>query len=393
MTAADGTVVDAGAPVVRIESRRPNSRSPHPPRAAGGRGAGVRHRGAGGHHDRVDPSVTAAFSPHGSRCAGHRFRERAGPRSRLHWSDAGATVVGADIGVPAEESGSLSPAGHVRVRLDLCDRNAVAAGVGRAIEALGGIDVCVNCAGIGGAARPPTTPTTCGIGCWRRTSPGSFAVAKLVGAHMIGRGGGSIVNIASVGGLVGYAGSVGYQASKGAIVQMTRTLAVEWGPSNVRVNAIAPGHIATELVQRQWQVEPELTRVLPVAHTARPARRPRRRRQRRGLPRIRRRSHDHRTGARGRRRLHQPLTLAPEGDHRDQLTDRPSGRSSCSDRCRRSARSSRGSRRCSPGRAARLRPLVSGQEAVAAGVRHLSRATSSRPPIAATGTRSRRASS
>jgi NAD(P)-dependent dehydrogenase (short-subunit alcohol dehydrogenase family) len=75
---------------------------------------------------------------------------------------------------------------------------------------------------------------------------------------MIAQGAGSIVNIASVGGLVGYPGSVGYQTSKGAVVQMTRSLAVEWGPHQVRVNAIAPGHIATELVQRQWLVEPHL---------------------------------------------------------------------------------------------------------------------------------------
>ena len=67
-----------------------------------------------------------------------------------------------------------------------------------------------------------------------------------------------MINIASVGGLVGFPGSVGYQASKGAIVQMTKTLAVEWGPQGVRVNAIAPGHIATELVKRQWEVEPQL---------------------------------------------------------------------------------------------------------------------------------------
>jgi NAD(P)-dependent dehydrogenase (short-subunit alcohol dehydrogenase family) len=71
-------------------------------------------------------------------------------------------------------------------------------------------------------------------------------------------GSGSIVNIASIGGLVGYPGSVGYQSSKGAVVQMTRTLAVEWGPRQIRVNAVAPGHVATELVKKQWLTEPEL---------------------------------------------------------------------------------------------------------------------------------------
>ena len=71
-------------------------------------------------------------------------------------------------------------------------------------------------------------------------------------------GGGSIVNIASIAGLVGYPGSVGYQASKGGVVQLTRTLAVEWAEAGVRVNAVAPGHIATELVRKMWETEPEL---------------------------------------------------------------------------------------------------------------------------------------
>ncbi|MCY4422539.1 MAG: SDR family oxidoreductase, partial [Acidimicrobiaceae bacterium] len=70
--------------------------------------------------------------------------------------------------------------------------------------------------------------------------------------------GGSIVNIASILGEVGFAGSVGYQASKGGVVQMTRTLAVEWAPHNVRVNAISPGHVGTQLVRRLWETEPEL---------------------------------------------------------------------------------------------------------------------------------------
>jgi NAD(P)-dependent dehydrogenase (short-subunit alcohol dehydrogenase family) len=206
----------------------------------------------------VDPSVTAAFSLAGRGALVTGSESGLGRAIAAAFVEAGATVVGADIGVPADESGSRSPAGHVRVRLDLCDRDDVATGVDRAIDAVGGIDVCVNCAGIGGRSPALDYPDDLWDRVLATNLTGSFTVAKLIGAHMIARGGGSIVNIASVGGLVGYAGSAGYQASKGAIVQLTRTLAVEWGPSNVRVNAIAPGHIATELVQRQWEVEPEL---------------------------------------------------------------------------------------------------------------------------------------
>lgn len=54
---------------------------------------------------------------------------------------------------------------------------------------------------------------------------------------------------------MGFPGSVGYQ---GSVVQITRTLAVEWAVSGVRVNAVAPGHIGTALVQKQWEVEPHL---------------------------------------------------------------------------------------------------------------------------------------
>lgn len=170
--------------------------------------------------------------------------------------DGGATVVGADI--ECDEVGSRSPLGHTRLRMDVSDRESVASAVAATIDALGGIDVCVNCAGIGGRSPAVDYPDELWDRVLATNLTGSFAVAKAVGGHMSANGGGSIVNIASIGGLVGYAGSVGYQTSKGAIVQMTRTLAVEWGQENVRVNAIAPGHIATDLVQRQWLVEPEL---------------------------------------------------------------------------------------------------------------------------------------
>jgi NAD(P)-dependent dehydrogenase (short-subunit alcohol dehydrogenase family) len=144
------------------------------------------------------------------------------------------------------------------MHVDLCDRESVAGLVDRAVAALGGIDACVNCAGIGGRAPAVSYPDEQWDRVIATNLTGSFAMARGVGAHMLAQGSGSVINIASIGGLVGYPGSVGYQASKGAIVQMTRSLAVEWGPSGVRVNAIAPGHIATELVRRQWETEPEL---------------------------------------------------------------------------------------------------------------------------------------
>ncbi len=75
---------------------------------------------------------------------------------------------------------------------------------------------------------------------------------------MLHQGSGAIINIASIGGLAGYAGSVDYQASKGGVVQITRTLAVEWAKRGVRVNAIAPNPFETAIVAKLREKEPTL---------------------------------------------------------------------------------------------------------------------------------------
>ena len=85
---------------------------------------------------------------------------------------------------------------------------------------------------------------------------GTFLPCQAFGRSMVEAGRGSIINISSIGGLVGLPGSVGYQASKGAVSQMTRTLAVEWAPSGVRVNAIAPGQTRTPMVEALWARSP-----------------------------------------------------------------------------------------------------------------------------------------
>ncbi len=199
----------------------------------------------------------SAFSLTGSRVVVTGAESGLGLAIATACAEAGADVIGADIGVaPVDESSTAGP--FRRMHVDLCDRESIAALVDRAVAALGGIDVCVNCAGIGGRSPAVSYPDEQWDRVIATNLTGSFAMARAVGAHMLAQGSGSVINIASIGGLVGYPGSVGYQASKGAIVQMTRSLAVEWGPSGVRVNAIAPGHIATELVRRQWETEPEL---------------------------------------------------------------------------------------------------------------------------------------
>lgn len=174
-------------------------------------------------------------------------------------SSAGAFVVCADLDgeSAARVAGSLDRKATA-VSVDVRDQDAVDAMVTDTAATSGRIDVLVNSAGIGGRSRAVDYADD----LWQKVLDvnltGSFNCCRAVGRLMTSASGGSIVNIASIGGLVAFPGSVGYQASKGGVVQMTRALAVEWAPFGVRVNAIAPGHIATATVRRQWETEPEL---------------------------------------------------------------------------------------------------------------------------------------
>jgi NAD(P)-dependent dehydrogenase (short-subunit alcohol dehydrogenase family) len=175
-------------------------------------------------------------------------------------AEAGATVVFADLDeAAARGAAALAPNGlGVGVRLDVTDEESVAAVVDHLLATLGQIDVVVNSAGLGGRSPATDYPDELLTRVLDTNLTGTFRVCRAVGRHMVERGKGSIVNIGSIVGLVGFAGSSGYQASKGGVTQLTRSLAVEWAPHGVRVNAIAPSHVGTPMVIEQWKREPEL---------------------------------------------------------------------------------------------------------------------------------------
>lgn len=111
----------------------------------------------------------------------------------------------------------------------------------------GALDVLVNNAGISLIA--PAEATTAEQ--WQRVMGvnlfGPFLLCRYLGAQMLGRGRGSIINVASVAGLAGISHRCAYNASKHGLIGLTRTLAAEWGGRGVRVNAVCPAWIKTEM--------------------------------------------------------------------------------------------------------------------------------------------------
>jgi NAD(P)-dependent dehydrogenase (short-subunit alcohol dehydrogenase family) len=121
--------------------------------------------------------------------------------------------------------------------------------VGEAVAAFGRVDVLVNNAGTNPFFGPMLNADN---GAWDKTFEvnlkGYFWCAREVGRHLIARGaGGSIINVASIAGIVASPMQGVYSMTKAAVISMTRTLALELGPSKIRVNAIAPGFVDTRL--------------------------------------------------------------------------------------------------------------------------------------------------
>ena len=129
------------------------------------------------------------------------------------------------------------------VTLDVRDEDAVAA-------AMDGLDVLVNVAGIGSTTNAPDTPLEVWENVFAVNVRGTFLCCKHTIPAMIERGGGAIVNIASVAGLVGLPNRAAYCASKGAVIALTRAMAIDHVGQGVRVNAVCPGTVDSPWVRR-----------------------------------------------------------------------------------------------------------------------------------------------
>jgi len=164
--------------------------------------------------------------------------------------DKTAVVTGGARGIGAASAKLLREAGARVEVLDIesgCDVTDEAA-VGAAFARLGGLDILVNNAGR--AARKPAVELKKSE--WdavlELNLTATFLCSRLAQPYMKQRGGGAIVNLASIMGLSGgLFPNASYQASKGGVVNLTRALALEWAADNIRVNAVAPTFVRTDL--------------------------------------------------------------------------------------------------------------------------------------------------
>ncbi|MET0773715.1 MAG: SDR family NAD(P)-dependent oxidoreductase [Candidatus Limnocylindrales bacterium] len=192
---------------------------------------------------------------------------------------AGHAVVVGDLDVREASAlaGRLDPAGlrTLAVAVDVTERDSVDAMVSAVMARFGRLDAMVDCAGI----IDPRPSAEVEDDAWQRLLAvhvdGTFRCARAAYPALVATGGGTIVNIASVAAHVGIPGRLSYTAAKGAIEAMTRTLAVEWAPDGIRVNAVAPGYTSTELVQRaidSGRLDPvELVARVPLRRMAEPS--------------------------------------------------------------------------------------------------------------------------
>jgi len=177
----------------------------------------------------------------------------------------GLAEAGANVAAVARSTGALEElTAEIRkldrtalaLTCDVADADQIASAVADAHAELGSLDIVVNCAGQIEHAGPFLELTA---EDWRRLFQVNFEsvlhVCRAAGPHLLDQGAGSVINVSSVAGISGVPFFSHYAASKAAMISLTRTLAAEWAARGVRVNALTPGWVGTEMTHG-FQADP-----------------------------------------------------------------------------------------------------------------------------------------
>jgi NAD(P)-dependent dehydrogenase (short-subunit alcohol dehydrogenase family) len=201
-----------------------------------------------------------------------------GLETAMALSEAGAAVaiMGRRMSWLTSAAEELRRRGHSCriIEGDVADAAQATRAVRDTIEALGGLDILVNNAGISWGAPADELPVEKWNEVLATNVTGTFLMAQAA-MRVMRKGGGTIINVASVAGVVGTAPEVldatGYAASKGAVIALTRDLAVKWARHGIRVNAIAPGFFDTRMSTKVIeQGRARIERLTPMARIGRP---------------------------------------------------------------------------------------------------------------------------
>ena len=182
-----------------------------------------------------------------------------GREAALLFSAEGARVCVADVSAEQGELTASECRDAFFQQVDVTDERSVEAMFAATVERYGVVDVIYNNAGIMPADDGSVLETD--VDAWNRVlgvnATGVFLGCKHGIPHLLERGGGSVINVASFVALMGAATSqIAYTASKGAVLSMTRELAVEFARRGVRVNALCPGPVETPLLMRLFESDP-----------------------------------------------------------------------------------------------------------------------------------------
>jgi NAD(P)-dependent dehydrogenase (short-subunit alcohol dehydrogenase family) len=181
------------------------------------------------------------------------------------FAEEGARVAGVDVdgrGVRAAVEALKCPDRSLAIEADVRREDQVRDAVEETVARFGGLDVLINNAGIELASTVPDMPSE----EWDRqlgvNLRGAFLFSKYGIPKLRTKGGGVVLNVASVHAFVSYAGAAAYDASKSGLIGLTRAMALDHGAEGIRVNAICPGYIDTPMMDRWLETVPDREQAL-----------------------------------------------------------------------------------------------------------------------------------